>query len=73
MKACKFLRIAFNLLEASLINVFQARSSSLDGRPDLYNTLVLPYTFHFLMIVQTVLRGTVRAFEIFFVASPNFS
>ena len=33
--------------------------------PDLGRVLVVPYTFHFLMIVLTVLQGIFKAFEIF--------
>ena len=65
IKACSSFKIAIGLLVASLINLLLAWSSSLEGQPDLGRVLVVPYAFHFLMIVLTVLQGIFKAFEIF--------
>ena len=43
-------------LVASLISLLLAWSSSLEGWPDLGRVLVVPYAFHFLMIVLAVLQ-----------------
>ena len=55
---------------ASLINLLLAWSSSLEGWPDLGRVLVVPYIFHFLMTILTVLQGILKVFEIFFTLIP---
>ena len=69
--ACSFFKVANGLLVASLISLLLAWSSSLEGRSDIGRVLVVPYTFHFLMIVLTVLQGIFKAFEIFLYPSPD--
>ena len=64
-KACG----SFKLPLASLISFLLAWSSSLDGLPDRGRVLVVPYAFHFLMIVLTVLQGIFKAFEVFYTHS----
>ena len=59
-------KVAIGLLVASLISLLLTWSSSLEGRPDLGRVLVVPYAFHFLMIVLTVLQGIFKAFYIFY-------
>ena len=71
IKACSSCKVAIGLLVASLISLLLARSSSLEGRPDLGRVLVVPYTFHFLIIVLTVLQGIFKAFDIFLYPSPD--
>ena len=56
---------------ASLISLVLPWSSSLEGRPDLGRVLVVLYSFHFLMIVLTVLQGIFKSFKIFFIPSPH--
>ena len=65
IKACYTFKVALGLLVASLISVLLGWSSSWEGLPDLGRVLVVPYAFHFLMIVLTVLQGIFKAFEIF--------
>jgi len=65
IKACSSFKVAIGLLVASLISLLLAWSSSLEGRLDLGRVLVVPYTFHFLMIVLTVLQGIFKATDIF--------
>ena len=62
--ACSSFKVAIGLLVASLISLLLACSSSLEGRPDIGRVVVVPYTFHFLMIVLTVLQGIFKVFEI---------
>ena len=49
-----------------LISLLFAWSSILEGLSDLSRVLVVPYSFHFLIIALTVLQGIFKAFEIFY-------
>ena len=71
LKACSSFKVAIDLLVASLISLLLTCSSILEGRPDLGRVLVVPYAFHFLMIVLTVFQGIFKAFEIFLYPSPD--
>ena len=71
MKPCSSFKVAIDLLVASLISLLLAWSSSLEGRPGRGRLLVVPYTFHFLMIVLTLLQGVFKAFEIFLYPFPD--
>ena len=71
IKTCSSFKVAIGLLVASLVSLLLAWSSSLEGRSDLGRVLVVPYTFHFLMIALTVLQGIFKAFKIFFYPSTD--
>ena len=71
IKACSSFKVAIGHLVVSLISLLLAWSSSLEGWPDLGRVFMVPYAFHFLMIVLTVLQGIIKAFEIFLYPSPD--
>ena len=71
IKDCRSFKVAIGFLVASLVSLLLVWLSSLEGRPDLSRDLVVPYAFHFLMIVLTLLQGVFKAFEIFLYPSPD--
>ena len=71
IKTCSSFKVAIGLLVASLMSLLLAWSSSLEGWPDLGKVLVVPYAFHFLIIVLTVRQGIFKAFEIYLYPSPD--
>ena len=63
MELCSSFRVIFGLFVASLINALLAWSMSFGGWPSLGRIVVVPYSFHFLIMDLIVLCSK---FQIFF-------
>ena len=60
-------RVIFGLFVPSLINALLVWSVSFGGRPSLGRFVVLPYSFHFLIMDLMVLRGMFKVSGYFFI------
>ena len=65
VELCSSFRVIFDLFVASLINAFLAWSVGFGGRPSLVRFVVVPYSFHFLIMDLMVLRGMFKVSDIF--------
>ena len=65
VELCSYFRVIFGLIVASLINVLLAWSVSFGGQPSLGRFVVVPYSFHFLMMDLMVLVGMFKVYDIF--------
>ena len=63
-------RVIFGLFVASLINALLAWSVSCGGRPSLGRFVVVPYSFHFIIMDLMVLCGMFKVSDIFFITQP---
>ena len=70
VELCSSFRVIFGLFVASLINALLAWSVSFGGRPSLGRFVVVPYSFHVLIMDLMVLRGMFKVSDIFFITQP---
>ena len=70
VELCSSFRVIFGLFVASLINVLLALSVSFGGRHSLGRFVVVPYSFHSLIMDLMVLRGLFKVFN-FFITQPR--
>ena len=66
LELCSSFRVIFGLFVASLINALLVWSVSFGGRPSLGRCVVVPYSFHFLIMDLMVLRGMFKVWDIFY-------
>ena len=71
MELCSSFRVIFGLFEASLINALLAMSVSFVGWPSHSRVVVVPYSFHFLIMDLMVLRGMFKVLDIFLEPNPD--
>ena len=65
MELCGSFRVIFDLFFTSLISALLAWSVSFGGQPSLGRFVVVPYSFHFLIMVLMVLCGMFKVLDIF--------
>ena len=63
--AAPLIRVNFGIFVASLINALLAWSVSFGGQPSLSRFVVVPYSFHFLIMDLMVLRGMFKVSDVF--------
>ena len=71
VELCSSFNVIFGLFVASLINALLAWSVSFCGRPSLGRFIVVPYSFHFLIMNLMVLGGMFKVSDIFLQPNPD--